>query len=229
MAICGADQRIRTLDANLSKRPAGDFATCKQKARERLTEVAEGEDPSAERHDARAGMTVSEVCDWYLEEAEAGRILGPKRRPIKGSTLHMDRSRIETHIKPLLGSRIVSGLSLSDIEGIQPNIAAGKSARARKGRGGRTTGGAGVVGRTVGEESLCAGSAAIHPDPVAGRTDQRAYPQADPIGPEVRVAHFQVWLRVGKTLVTHAVCNPDAAIPSAARSPAPLAPTITTS
>jgi hypothetical protein len=32
----------------------------------------------------------------------------------------MDRSRIETHIKPLLGSRSVSGLALRDIEGM-PN------------------------------------------------------------------------------------------------------------
>lgn len=54
----------------------------------------------------------------------------------------MDRSRIDTHIKPLLGSRLVSGLTLRDIEGMQADIAAGKSARGRKeGRGGRSTGG----------------------------------------------------------------------------------------
>jgi Arm DNA-binding domain len=120
-------------------------------ARKKLTAVAEGEDPSADRHAARAGMTVSEVCDWYLEQAEARRILGRNRRPIKASTLHMDRSRIETHIKPLLGSRLVSGLALHDIEGMQADIAAGKSARGRKkGRGGRSTGGAGVASRTIG-------------------------------------------------------------------------------
>ena len=48
--------------------------------REKLAGVARGEDPSAERHAVRAGMSVSEVCDWYLEEAEAGRILGRVRR-----------------------------------------------------------------------------------------------------------------------------------------------------
>lgn len=120
-------------------------------ARDKLAGVAKGEDPSAERHAVRAGMSVSEVCDWYLEEAEAGRILGRNRRPIKGSTLKMDRSRIETHIKPLLGARLVSGLTLRDIEGMQADIAAGKSARGRKaGRGGRSTGGQGVASRTVG-------------------------------------------------------------------------------
>lgn len=120
-------------------------------AREKLAGVAKGEDPSADRHAIRAGMSVSEVCDWYLEEAEAGRILGRNRRPIKASTLKMDRSRIETHIKPLLGARLVSGLTLRDIEGMQADIAAGKSARGRKaGRGGKSTGGSGVASRTVG-------------------------------------------------------------------------------
>jgi integrase len=119
-------------------------------ARKKLTAVAAGEDPSADRHAARAGMTLAEVCDWYLKEAEAGRLLGRNRRPIKASTLHMDRSRIETHIKPLLGSRTVSGLTLRDVEGMQADIAAGKSARGRKGRGGRATGGAGVASRTIG-------------------------------------------------------------------------------
>jgi integrase len=119
-------------------------------ARTKLTAVAKGEDPSAERHAVRAGMSVSEVCDWYLEQAETGRILGRNRRPIKASTLQMDRSRIETHVKPLLGSRLVSGLTLNDVEGMQADIAAGKSACARKkGRGGKSTGGAGVASRTI--------------------------------------------------------------------------------
>ena len=120
-------------------------------ARDKLAAVARGEDPSAERHAVRAGMSVGEVCDWYLEEAEAGRILGRNRRPIKASTLKMDRSRIEMHIKPLLGSRLVSGVTLRDIEGMQADIAAGKSARGRKaGRGGRSAGGSGVASRTIG-------------------------------------------------------------------------------
>src|SRR5579863_500824 len=118
-------------------------------ARKKLAAAAAGEDPSAERHAARAGMTVAEVCDWYLAEAETGRILGRRRRPIKVSTLRMDRSRIETHIKPLLGSRSVKSLTLREIEGMQADIAAGKSARGRKGRGGRATGGAGVASRTI--------------------------------------------------------------------------------
>ena len=142
-------------------------------ARDKLTAVAKGEDPSAERHAVRAGMSVSEVCDWYLEQAEAGRILGRNRRPIKASTLQMDRSRIVTHIKPLLGSRLVSGLTLKDVEGMQADIAGGKSARGRrKGRGGKSTGGAGVASRTIGTLRGLLGHAArlnvIGKNPAAG-------------------------------------------------------------
>ena len=54
-------------------------------------------------------------------------------------------------MKPLLGARFVSGLTLRDIEGMQADIAAGKSARGRKaGRGGKSTGSSGVASRTVG-------------------------------------------------------------------------------
>jgi two-component system, response regulator / RNA-binding antiterminator len=130
-------------------------------AREKLAGVARGEDPSAERLAVRAGVSVTEVCDWYLKAAEAGRILGRSRRPINASTLKMDRSRVETHIKPLLGARLVSGLTLRDIEGMQADIAVGESARGRiAGRGGRSTGGSGVASRTVGTLRSLLGHAA---------------------------------------------------------------------
>ena len=119
-------------------------------ARARLVEVSEGGDPSATRHADREGWTVAQVCDWYLTEAESGRLLGRQRKPIKASTLAMDSSRIETHIRPLLGSRRVRSLGLIDIEVLQADIAQGKTAKPRIGsRGGATTGGPGVAARTV--------------------------------------------------------------------------------
>jgi site-specific recombinase XerD len=119
-------------------------------AKKKLASVIDGGDPSQERRAARDGITVAEVCDWYLQEAESGRLLGRNRRPIKASSLAGDRSRIEQHIKPLIGTRIVSHLKLVDIEGLQADIAAGKSARTRcTGRGGQTSGGAGVAGRAI--------------------------------------------------------------------------------
>ena len=120
-------------------------------ARQKLASVARGDDPSAERHAARAGITVAEVCDWYLEHGRGGRILGRNRCPIKVSTLDMDKSRINAHIKPLIGSQPVRGLTLADIERLQADIASGRTAirTKRQGRGGRTAGGAGVAARSI--------------------------------------------------------------------------------
>jgi integrase len=119
-------------------------------AKKKLASVIDGGDPSQERRAAREGMTVAEVCDWYLGEAEAGRLLGRNRRPIKASSVAGDRSRIEQHIKPLIGTRVVAHLKLADIERLQADIAAGRSARGRRlGRGGQTSGGAGVAGRAI--------------------------------------------------------------------------------
>jgi integrase len=115
-----------------------------------LGKIAKGIDPAEEKRVANDTMTVTEVCDWYVKEAEAGRILGRRRRPIKQTTLRMDRSRIESHIKPLLGKRQIKALKLGDIEGTHADIAAGKTSKARVGsRGGTTTGGEGVAARTM--------------------------------------------------------------------------------
>lgn len=110
-------------------------------AREKLGATTKGEDPSADRRKARTAMTVAELCDLYLEDAE-GRV--------KASSLAMDRSRIERHVMPLIGTRRVPALTTDDIEAMQRDITAGRTAAARKGVGGITTGGKGVASRTVG-------------------------------------------------------------------------------
>lgn len=117
----------------------------------KLGAVAGGNDPAEERAKSRAAITIREVCDWYLENAQSGKLLGRKHRPIKASTLAMDRSRIETHIKPLIGNRQIRSLRMSDIEKMQMDIVAGRTAKPKQkeGRGGRTTGGPGVAGRAV--------------------------------------------------------------------------------
>ena len=122
----------------------------RKEARVLLGKIAKGVDPADEKPPEGDTTTIAEICDWYVTEAEAGRILGKKRRPIKPSTLRMDRSRIEAHLKPLLGKRQIGALKLGDIEGVQADIAAGKTSKPRVGsRGGTTTGGEGVASRTM--------------------------------------------------------------------------------
>lgn len=116
-----------------------------------LASVIKGEDPADETRRARKGMTVAEMCEWYLAEARAGNILGRMNRPIKASSLDMDESRIKTHIIPLLGKRVVAQLSVADVEQMQSDVKNGKTAKARTGgRGGQATGGAGVASRCLG-------------------------------------------------------------------------------
>ena len=111
-------------------------------AREKLACVASGGDPSTERRAVRTAMTVSELCDRYIKDAK-GRI--------KDSTLAMDKSRIESHVKPLVGNLSVRSLTPSDINRLKSDIMAGKTAKPRRnGRGGVVTGGRGVAARTLG-------------------------------------------------------------------------------
>lgn len=138
----------RTQEARLRKLTIGKVGRltpdeARSEAKIKLAEVEKGIDPASDKSAARKAMTVSELCDLYLAEAE-GRI--------KPSTLAMDKSRIERHVKPLLGKNSVRGLTVEDIERFQINVAAGKTAapRREKGRSGKTTGGRGVASRSVG-------------------------------------------------------------------------------
>lgn len=98
-------------------------------------------------------MTVRELCERYLGDAEKGLILGKGRRPKKQSTLAIDRGRIERHLLPLLGNRRVKDISLSDVNGFVRDIASGKTqADIKTGHRGRAIvrGGIGTAARTVG-------------------------------------------------------------------------------
>jgi integrase len=112
-------------------------------ASDALKSVAKGGDPSAERHAVRRALTVSELCDLYVAETKSR---------IKPTTWAADRSRIETHVKPLIGRLTVRSLTTADIERMKADIIAGKTAKPRKteGRGGAATGGSGVAARTLG-------------------------------------------------------------------------------
>ncbi len=131
--------------------PSGEFTpdkarTAALKARAR---IAEGADPSAERKANRNAQTVAELCDEYLEAGEG---------QIKTSTLLMDRSRIERHVKPVLGKRAVASLKPADMERFLRDVMTGKTVprRAKNPKGGKrpvggqTTGGPAVASRTLG-------------------------------------------------------------------------------
>src|SRR5450755_4217902 len=82
----------------------------RQRARKALLRVADGEDPSATRNAARGAMTVEDLCRDYLAAAEKGLVLGKGRRPKTDTTVASDRSRIKSHIGPLLGQMPVAAV-----------------------------------------------------------------------------------------------------------------------
>ena len=137
----------------IGKYRRGDWtlAEARAKAAELRHMVKRGIDPMAERKAAAAAMTVSELCAAYLSDASAGVLGGGVGREKKPSTIATDASRIEAHIKPLLGKLTVPAVTSADIETFLRRVAAGDTAKALvAGRGRGARGGKGTATRTVG-------------------------------------------------------------------------------
>lgn len=125
----------------------------REKATMELARVIDGKDPADERDQLRAAVTVAQLCDLYLDAAKAGLVLGRKGTPKKPLTISTDRSRIEAHVKPLLGQLKANELTRADIEGFKIAVVTGKSARDEKlgpRRRSIVRGGKGAVTRTLG-------------------------------------------------------------------------------
>jgi len=121
-----------------------------------LGEVVQGGDPLADRRSLRTSTatTVSMLCDRYLADADAGRLLTRRRCAKKASTIATDRSRIDAHIKPVLGDLAVAAVTRLDVERMMHAVIEGRTAKRTKLpkahalsviRGGR-----GAASRTVG-------------------------------------------------------------------------------
>jgi integrase len=123
------------------------------RAIELLRDIAAGIDPLDAKADAKAAMTIKELCAVYLDACDKGLVLGKRGKGKKSSTLATDRGRIERHILPLLGTRKVRELTTPDITRFMRDVAGGKTAvDVKTGFRGRAIveGGAGTAARTVG-------------------------------------------------------------------------------
>jgi integrase len=98
------------------------------KAKRLLAEVAEGGDPSAQRHEAREALTVAELFDRYLEAARAGLVMTRFRKPKRASTIAIDEGRVSRHIVPLIGKLVARDLSRAAVQRMADAITAGKTA-----------------------------------------------------------------------------------------------------
>jgi integrase len=108
-----------------------------------LAKAELGQDVAQERAKARAEQTVAELCDIYLAEGCDTK---------KASTIISDRGRIERHIKPLLGRKLICEVTSPDVERFLRDVANGKTAAdVKTGKHGRAIvrGGKGTATRTT--------------------------------------------------------------------------------
>jgi integrase len=127
--------------------------TARAEAQRLLGEVAKGNDPAAAKQARRAAITLADLCDQYLKDARAGRVLKRSGVAKRASTLDIDAGRIERHIKPLLGSCTVAAVTRRDVERFLHDVAEGKTkARVKtKARGlARVKGGKTAANRSTG-------------------------------------------------------------------------------
>lgn len=118
--------------------------TARQEATRILGLVAAGLDPSEEKRLAKQDITLNELCSLYLVEGTSAK---------KASTVEMDKSRIDAHVRPLLGKKRLKQLSKSDVSRFVQAVAAGATSKdVKTGPRGRSIvrGGQGVANRSLG-------------------------------------------------------------------------------
>jgi integrase len=116
----------------------------RQVARKWIAAAISGQDISGERQEARVAPLIRDLAQRYLNDYAACF-----KKP---SSYNSDRSNLNNHVLPLIGTRKVSEVTRADIESVKIAIREGKTAARRKAKiRGRsiTTGGPGVANRTV--------------------------------------------------------------------------------
>ncbi len=143
--------------------------------------IAAGRDPARARDEAKLDPTMNSLFDEYLAEGCAGK---------KASTLLRDRSRLDRHLRPLVGHLKLRDVTRATIERLMLDVANGRTRRdERTGPRGRSivTGGAGAAIECVALLSSILTFAVRRglrvDNPALGielrRTKRRRYPTAD--------------------------------------------------
>ncbi|MEP9372559.1 tyrosine-type recombinase/integrase [Mesorhizobium sp. KR1-2] len=145
---------VRTRRVKIGTHGALTVEEARKEAKGILGDVARGEDPQEDRVTRRKSLTVSQLCDNYLQAAERGLIMGKGGKAKKASTLYTDRGRIDRHIRPLLGNKLVRDVTQADMSRFIRDVASGKTAVVEKTERKRgkaiVEGGTGTAARTAG-------------------------------------------------------------------------------
>lgn len=115
--------------------------------------VRSGTDPNSTAKWGKDAPTVTDLCDSYLNDVKSGKVLTRAGRPKSKTTISTDEGRIERHIKPLLGKKMVKNVTRKDIEKFRDAVTAGATRKdVKTGKHGRAIvkGGSGTATRTIG-------------------------------------------------------------------------------
>src|SRR4029079_15803457 len=80
-------------------------------------------------------ISVSELCEMYMEAARAGLVLTRFRIPKRQSTVRIDEGRATRHIVSLIGSTIARDLTRADIQRMVDQITQRRTRGVHKGNG----------------------------------------------------------------------------------------------
>jgi integrase len=140
----------RTRQIALGHYPLVKAEEARRQAVEMLAAVSRGEDPAADRDAAQSSPRVAEVCDRWVMLG-----VGPKGRLKRPTTLEMDRSRIDSHIRRHdIGAAKIRAVTAADVRRWLADVTDGKTAVDEKVADRRRSrrivrGGAGVAARTL--------------------------------------------------------------------------------
>lgn len=117
----------------------------REKAKKLLADITLNDtDPALNRTANKNSISISELCDLYLSEGTFNK---------KPSTIMNDKSRIERHIKPLIGNMMLKEIKKEHIDKMMLDIMNGKTAfkaKSDKKRGQiNVTGGKSIAKRTL--------------------------------------------------------------------------------
>jgi integrase len=151
--------QYRNLQGSLRKLTIGTHGTwtpetAREEAKRLLRIIDCGGDPLEQKKGRREALTVEQLCRSYFADCERGLVHGRGGKPKKESTVATDRGRIEQHIIPLMGKRLVQDITTADVKAFLNAVALGKTAKTVKTdklrRKAVVTGGRGTARRTVG-------------------------------------------------------------------------------
>ena len=110
----GGGRRAPRRQMSIGRFGAITVEQARTKARGILGDVAQGDDPAGERARARRVMTITELCELYMQEGVSTK---------KETTIHTDRGRVKRHIVPLIGHKQITDVTRADVEKFMRDVA----------------------------------------------------------------------------------------------------------